>query len=383
MPNTYQIGRVGRVYVASESAYGTAATLVAGDAVRHLNVKLNDNPRNRVNSPERHTHPSQVYRFTRKRTADWLLSGIFYPSGIINTDPDHEPIITNTFGTSSKRSVTLSTTVMSGATTTGCVVASATGLAIGDAVLINVTTASVGRCVRFLTNVSGTTLTWAPALPSAPTVGDTVKGCVTWTPKTAIGSSMNIAHYLTSKSYEAKGCAPESFKLSFDENSEVMWEAGGPAQKRIRPAQSDPATFTTAGTTPPSGLTGSLRVDATAEEFLKATFEIKNGIALDVHSFGISEAQAMYRRGKREVTMTLDALDSNDVTIQDAADNTTDVAVLLQCGLTEGSIIAVYCPKVELDVPDDPNNDETQQHGFKGICKASASGNDEIYLAVA
>ena len=89
MANTYQIGRVGRIYAAKESAYGTAATLVAGDAIRHLNHKFNDDPRSRVNSPERHVHPSQLYRFTRRRSASWMLGGIFFPSGTINTLPDH------------------------------------------------------------------------------------------------------------------------------------------------------------------------------------------------------------------------------------------------------------------------------------------------------
>ena len=118
MPNTYQIGRLGRVYVAQESAYGTAAVLAAGDAVRHLNVKLGQNPRNRVNSPERHAHPSQLYRFTRRKTADWMISGIFYPSGTINTVCDIDQILQAIFG--SKTNVTLSTTVSAapGPTTT-------------------------------------------------------------------------------------------------------------------------------------------------------------------------------------------------------------------------------------------------------------------------
>src|SRR3990167_7095822 len=113
MPNTYQIGRLGRVYVAQESvAYGTSVVLAATDAVRHLDVKLDQNPRNRVNSPERHAHPSQLYRFTRRKTAEWSMGGIFYPSGTLNTLPDHDPILEAIFG--SRTNVTLSTTIAVG-----------------------------------------------------------------------------------------------------------------------------------------------------------------------------------------------------------------------------------------------------------------------------
>lgn len=382
MPNTYQIGRIGRLYVAQESAYGTAATLVAGDAVRHLGLKFSYNPRNRVNSPERIVHPSLITRFTRRKTADWMVSGIFYPSGTINTLPDHDPIIQAAFG--ARTNVTLATTVSATPTPTTTVftVASVTGLAVGDAVLVNATTG--GRQVRFITAINTLALTVAPALSAAPASGDSVKGCITYKLATALLStaSLNLAHYLTSHSFEVKGGAPESFKIMLDANDEIRWEASGQAKERVRNAQTDPSTFTTAGTTPPSGLTGYLRIGATAEEFLKTEFEIKNGIELDNVAFGTADAQAMYRARKREVTASLDTMHSSDVTILDAAENTTDSVALVQCGLTEGSIVALYAPALEFDVPEDQDNEEARQHSYKGVCKGT-TGNDELYLAVA
>ena len=383
MPNTYQIGRLGRLYVALEpSAYGTAAVLAATDAVRHLNLKLDQNPRNRVNSPERHAHPSQLYRFTRRKTAEWMVSGIFYPSGTLNTLPDHDPILQTVFG--ARTNVTLSTTVSAAPapTTTVFTVASAAGLAVGDAVLVNAT--SGGRQVRFITAIAGAALTVDPALSAAPASGDSVKGCITYKLATALlaNGSLNLAHYLTSMSWEIKGGAPESFKITFESNDEIMWEASGPAKNRVRPAQTDPTTFTTVGTTPPSGLTGYLRIGAAAEEFLKASFELKNGIELDNIAFGTADSQAMYRAKKREVECEFDTMVSDDITILDLAENTTDTVGLVQCGLTEGSIVAAYSPKIELETPDDPNDDETMQHSYKGICKGT-TGNDEFYLAVA
>src|SRR3954447_5119359 len=169
MPNTYQIGRVGSVYAAKETSFGTAPTFAATDAIRHLMMKLGYSPRNRVNSPERLAHPSQVTRFTRRTTGDWSINGIFYPSGTLATLPDQTDFYECGLGAVQNPSP-LSTTVASGPTTTGATLAAGTGLAVGQAVLINVTTGSpaTGRVVRFLTSVAGAVVTWAPALPQAP-----------------------------------------------------------------------------------------------------------------------------------------------------------------------------------------------------------------------
>lgn len=381
MSNIYQLGRTGRLYGAVESAYGTPATLVAGDALRHLNLKFASNPRNRVNSSERHIHPSQVYRMTRRESASWMVSGMVFPSGTLNTEPDMAFILEAMFG--SKTNVTLATTVSASPapTTTVFTVASATGLVVGDAVLVNVT--GVGLQVRWITAINTLALTVAPALSAAPATSDTVKGCITYKLTTALGSSLNLAHYRTSVSYEIKGGAPESLKIMVDANDEVMFEASGPAKSRTRPAQTDPSTFTTAGTTPPSGLTGYLRSDATAEEFLKASFELKNGIDLDNVAFGTSQAQAMYRARKREVAVNVETMVSNDVTLLTLAEGTTDSALMVQCGLTQGSILAWYNPIVEFDVPDEPDADGVTQHAFKGIAKSAVAGNTELYLALA
>lgn len=384
MPNTYQIGRLGRLFGAQEASYGTSASLAATDAVRHTNLKFGQNPRNRVHSPERHRHPSQIHRFTRRKTADYMIGGIFYPSGTLNTIPDHDFALEAVFG--SKTNVTLATTIAVGGAgaTTGDTLTSAAGLAVGDALLF--THQDGNRYVRFITAVNTGTgvTTWAPALPAALTDGQAVKGCLTYklTTNLLATGSLNLAHYLTSHSYEINGGAPEDFKLTFDANNELMWELSGPAQKRTRNAQAEPGAFTTAGSAPPSGLTGHLRIGAAAEEFLKLSVELKNGIQLDNVAFGTSQAQAMYRARKREVTVTIDTMVSDDVSILDLAEATTDTVALIQQGLTEGGIIAAYFPALELETPDDPNAEETMVHSFKGVAKG-VNGNDEFYLALA
>jgi hypothetical protein len=383
MPNTYQIGRVGSVYAAKETTFGTAPTFAATDAIRHLMVKLGYNPRNRVNSPERLAHPSQVTRFTRRTTADWAFNGIFYPSGTLATLPDQTDFYECGLG-AVQNPTPLSTTVASVPTTTGATLGSGTGLAVGQAVLINVTTGSpaTGRVVRFLTSVAGAVVTWAPALPQAPNVGDTVKSCVTYNLATALPNALRIGHYLTSVNYEGSGCVVDQLKFTLDANDEVRWEASGPMIERIRPAQSKPGAFTVVGSTPPSGLTGGMRVGAAAYEFLKAEFTITNAMELDNVAYGTAKAQAFYRKGKRSVEVAVNSMYSSDLTLLTAAEGTTDQAILAQTGQTEGSIIAMYCPLVEFEVPDDPDADETMELDYKGVAKGSA-GNDEFYLAVA
>lgn len=380
MPNIYQIGRVGRVYIAEEASYGTAPTLVAGDALRHLNVSFNQKAKNRVNSPERHIHPSQLYRRTRRRSADFMLGGELMPSGTLNTVPDVHPVLKNVLGATSN--VTLSTTVAGAPspTTTVFTVGSVTGLAVGQPVLINAT--SGGLQIRWITAINTLALTVAPALSAAPSTGDAVKGCIGYSLSTALGASLAMAHYLTSVSYEIKGGAPDELKLEFNANEEPSFEVSGPAKSRTRPAQTDPTTFTTSGTTPPSGLTGYLRLGSTAEEFLKASISIKNGIELDNMAFGTADAQAMFRKNKREVTFNLETMVSDDVTLLAASEDQSDNTLILQCGLTEGSIWAVYMPKLELEEPGDSNSAETMTHSFSGVAKGT-TGNDEIYIAQA
>ncbi len=380
MPNTYQLGRLGKLFAAAEATYGIAASLVATDAVRHLIALLNSNPRNRVDSPERHAHPSQLTRFTRKETAHWQAGGIFYPSGVINTLPDHTDFIEHGLGT--KTNVTLATTLSVGATVSGGTVASAGTLAVGDAVLIACTGGSTpGNYVRWLTSVAANVLGWAPALPQAPATGDALKGCITYKLATNISKSLTIAKYLQNISREVRGAVIEQIKFTLDANDEVRWEASGVAATR-QTAQAQPGAFTVVGNTPPSGISGGMRIGASAFEFVKAEFTIQNGLDVDNVPFGISRAQAFYRKGDRKVSADINAMMSSDVTLLTAAEGTTDQVVLAQCGSVEGSIIAMYAPVVEFDVPDDQDADETMDQSFKGACKGVA-GNDEFSLAVA
>lgn len=373
----YQLGRTGQCYVKRESTYGVAPTFAATDAIRHLMAKLTWNPRNRVNAPDRYTHPSLLTRRTRRATAQWEMNGIFFPSGVLNTVPDHDEILFNAFG--AQTNITLTTTFSGTPTTTTGTVASSTGLTAGQGILIGI---SGVLYVRVLTNVTGTNLTWTPALPTAPAAGDSCKGCLTYTLASALPQALTIAHYLTSLSMEMHGAQVDSLKLTLDANDEIRWDASGPAAERIRNAQAQPGAFTTVGTAPPSGLTATLRVGGVNYDILKLECDLTNGVKLDNVAAGTSKARNYYRETQRQVTFAIDAMYSDDTTLLDAGENTTDQVLLAQCGAAEGSIVGLYAPACEFEVPDDPDSDGTNTLSFKGVAKG-ISGNDELTLIVA
>ena len=381
----YQLRRLGKVYAAKEVTFNTAATLASTDAIRHSSIQLN-RPTARVDSPERHPHPSLIYRYTRRAEPTWSLGGLLYPAGTIQVAPDMGDLFEAGFGATTLRAVSTTVSASPTPTATGATVAAAGALAVGDGVLIAIAAGQyAGKYVRVLTGVATNALTWAPALPAAPATGDAVKGCATYKLTTAVGPTLDLAHYLPNVSYEGLGCVCDSLKFTLDSNDEIKWEASGPMASRTRPAQTVPAAFTTVGTAPPSGLTGNGWNDAVAQEFIKASIEVANAYKLDNIAYGTSVARGFYRSGQRKVSLSLSQLASDDTVLITDAEAATNSAMLLQTGVTEGSIIAFYAPVWEPTVPDDADGDEVTELSYNGICKGSTSGvgNDELTLVIA
>lgn len=382
-----KLGREGRIYTKLEAAYGTQQTLAAADVLRTIpGVDLSFDPFMRVPSPEKQSTPDDVNLFDRKKSASWSLPFLLRPSGTLNTLPECTPVLESAFG--SKTNVTLSTTVASGATTTGATVASAGALAKWDVVSIEVTATGL-RYLRILTNVSGAALTWAPALPSAPSVGDDVLGGITFKPTTGNALGLTIGHFGTNKDRASIGSGCETLALSAPENSEVTCTASGPAKQVLTssttPAlQADPATITLVGGNPPTTNAGELRVGDTA--FLIRSFEVNiaNALTLRNQELGVNGATEIYRSGRRQVTFNFSAFAETPATAYVPAEAGTYVAIFALVGDTQGNRIGLYLPRVELKVPafDDPDTETSWN--FSGRALASAVGqNDSIFLAIA
>lgn len=380
-----EIGRTGQLYLKKEAAYGVEEALASSNALRHINVGFSYDPFQRVTSEEKKQSPGAVTRFDRRKSASLsTLVTLLRPSGALNTLPECDPVLEAALG--SLTNVTLDTTVSASPapTTTGATVASAGALAKGDAVLIAVTGQSNSPFVRILTDVSAAALTWAPALPAAPTAGDALKGGITYKLTSALAISLTIAHYLTNFKRELLGAAIDTLGLAFDANEEARLTASGPAADQLTgTAQAEPASFTTVGGNPPSGLVGETLVNDTV--YLKKSLEVNltNSLRLRNQEQGVNAASEVFRAGRREIGVSLEAFAETEATLYDKAEAGTNVSILDQIGRTEGNILAVYLPIVEVKVPDQDDPDEEVSWSFSGMALESKDGeNDELTVAL-
>ena len=380
---TIPIGRKGQVYLKKEAAYGVEETLVAANALRHIEVGFGFDPFNRVTSPEKKQSPGPANRFDRKKSAELsTIVGLLRPSGTLNTLPEIDPVLEAGFG--SLTNVTLDTTVASAPTTTGATVASAGALAVGDAVLLTVT-GEAGPFVRILTAVSGAALTWAPALPAAQTVGDAVKGGITYELATDLAIALTIAHYVPNgRNRELLGVGINQLTVGLDPNEEPRISASGPAKEQLSKAnvQAQPGAFTTVGGNPPPGHIGELFIDGTLYKHTTGEISIANGLAVRNQELGVNAATELYRQGRREISLSLESF-LGDEALYDLAEAGTNATFLHQTGKTEGNIVAVYAPKVEWKVPEQDDAEEELKWSFSGMALESVDGaNDEISLAL-
>ena len=389
MPETLVVGRLGQLYVAAETAYGTPPTLLATHAMRHLSFKPSYNPFNRVNSPAKKQSPGTVARFNRRSSAGATVEALIQPSGTINTLAECDPILE--LGMGSKSNITLATTVAASPapTTSVFTVASATGLVAGQAILVACTGGTFpGKYVRWIVAINTLALTVAPPLPQAPATGDAVKGCCTYKLASALASSLCLAHYPSSDTMHSQivtGAVCEKLGFSFAQNDEARLTASFKAKLVTKPAPTKPAAFTMVGSqNPPSGLRGELYVDTVLYKFIKLDVEIDTGVLLREDTYGFASPESILMTGRRTVTLGLDA-HVEDSSIYTNAVAGAHVRIHKQTGFTEGNIVAIYTPAgVDFGVPDVDDPDEVPTWAFKGVCCESADGqNDEIVIAFA
>lgn len=392
-PNWY-LGRTGQLYIGEEATYAVAPTLLATMAFRHLSQKLSFDPRQLAKSPERHLDPSQRVLLTRRQKGSFDVKGQWYPSGTLNTLPESDLVLKNALGAAASN-ITLSTTFSGTPTTTGGTIASGTGLAIGQPVQIAIAAGSApGVYIRWLT-AAGTTPAWLPALPAAPAAGDTLKGCVGYTLGTAIPKSLDIAHYpqapsASTPAREMLGCVIDKLSLMFDGNLEPMIQFSGPAQGFAGvfgtwTPQSQPVGFTTVGAENaiPSGLTGYFQLGATLYQIEKMQIDIVNTMDLQNTALGTNKAGAFFRKGKRFVTVKIDAKVSDDLTLWTPSLAASSNACMLQIGSLSTKMFGVYMPNLILSAPPDIGDaDETNNWSFVGEAMSTV-GNDEFYIAAA
>lgn len=380
-------GRQGQLYVIRETTQGTVPSLSATNAIRHINFQVNYDPTGRVPILEKTTGAghSSTSRGDRRAKADWQYEGLFRPSGTLNTLSEQSPILLAGMGAATNTS--LSTTFSGTPTTTTGTVGSATGLAVGRGVLI--TCPDGRRRVRFLTAVSGTDLTWAPALPAgqAPASGAACKGVLNYSLTGSLIETLSFAHYLKTTDGSAglaravRMAVVDKLMFEFDANTEPRLKASGGAKDQAT-AASQPGGFTVPSIFPPSGIVGDLAIGNTALKFLKLGVEISNAMYHRNEEYGDASATEAFRGGRRDVTLSLDTYFENQAALYDLAVAGTYTPLFFQGGYTEGNIIALRCPNCEFKVPQLDDPDTPVKAPFTGTA-LETSGNDEIMLAIA
>ncbi len=393
-----QIGRRGKLYGKIETGgYATLQTLAASNALRHIDFQAQYDPYARVNSPEKKDSPGTVSQFDRRvQAALGNVTGLIRPSGTLNTLPECSFLFEAAFGT--KTNVTLATTVMGvvdselAPTSTVFSVDDATGLTVGQAVLVTV---GGVKYVRWITTIAAAVamapakkITIAPALPSAPAVDAAVKSCINYSLSTDLATSIMLLHALPGFRRELRGIGLDKLQMMFDANEEARFVASGPAQKQLSDAAAIDVSstgFTSVGGNPPSGLVGDLYIGDVAYLFKKLGVDLTNGLQVRNSEYGNDGlASEVYRDGRRTVGLTLDAFAETAATLYDVAKAGSYASLAKQTGRTEGNIVALYCPKVSWKVPDTGNGDNAVDWSFKGEALETADGgNDELRLAIA
>jgi len=396
------IGRKGRLYVVQEAGtlggngagYGQSQTGASGSntlsaaarAMRHTDFKAVFDPYNRVNSNEKKTSPGRVVDLDRRRTAALSnVAGLLRPSGTVGTRPECDPILLAALGTSTLAA--LSTTVNdAAATTTSCTFTAVTGLTIGDAIAL---VAGGKTYVRFVTNIASLVVSWAPALPVAPSNSSAVKSGVTYKLTTGLALSLAFLHCLDGFRRELRGAAVDKFAIALDANAEPSFTASGPASDQVSDAAAvaDPGTFTQIGGNPPSGLVGETYIGATAYLIKKAGLSISNGLVVRNEEYGANAdagiASEVVRATRRDVALTLEAYTETAATLYDLTKAGTRSSFFNQTGRTLGNIVAVYCPNVYWHPADTDNPETAVSWAFKGEARESADGqNDEVFLGL-
>jgi hypothetical protein len=370
-------GRTGRIYLKKEAAYGVEEVLASANALRHVNVGFSHSPFQRENSPEKNPTPGIFTRFDRKPvTSLSTLVALLRPSGVLNTLRDRYQRALRLENMHSRRRYRQVRPQEHGRIA---------GLAIGDFVQLEVTGQANSPYIRKLTNVAGAVLTWAPALPAAQTVGDDVKGCITYKLSTALALSFTIAHYLTGFKRELLGVGIDSFALALDANAEPQVTVSGPARDQLTgTTQAQPGAFTTVGGNPPSGIIGETWIDSTVYLMKSLNVSWTNSLAVRNTEYGVRLPTEIYRNGLREISVQLDAWAETEATLYDKTEAGTLVSVFTQTGRTSGNIVGIYMPKVDLAPPEQNDDDGEVNWAFSGIATESTIGaNDECSLALA
>lgn len=384
---TIESGLLEQSYVDLEASYNPAVvgSLVATDAIRHLEMTLSGK-HNREPSPAKRGTPDEVDSLPRRFTAQWTMPVIMWePSGTLGTESNIGKLLKGGMGTSHAIVAGLDTTVEAAPapSTTGCTVTSATGLAVGDVVLIEVDGALEATRVKTLATAAIT----FDALSAAPDVPGRVVAGVTYQLTSNITESFAIYKYFNAGGFKQAcyGSVVDQIQITFDGTKEVLVALSGPAADYQDSStgggtvQVKPVAHTTIGA-PAGGMVGSFFVDGNSFLVISAQVTINNNLELRNKELGTQWASGIAGRTQnRKVNVSI-TFYLEDLRLIGMAHSIQRGCLRLLIGDTSGDMLACILPSVEFEVPETGNELGPKEMTIEGMAYAT-SGNDAVFLA--
>lgn len=395
---TIEVGLLEQAYVDKEASFAVdagagGAALSATDGFGHIELTLMGK-NNREASPKKIGTPDAATSLARRTTAGFNMGANFWePSGTLGTVSNLAPFIEQAFGTLHTISSGLATTVAASPapTATGCTIASATGLAVGDVIVITTTNGREATRVKSIATAAITfdSLTTAPASGAAVVSGSSFKLASTLT------GSLSIYKYYNAGGFKEAvyGAVVEQLQATFDGTKEATIQCQGPAARYANsltvdaspttaPPQAKPAAHTTVGN-PINGMIGTFHVGTAAVLVTSAQVTIQNNLELRNKELGTRYATGIAGRTQIRKITTRITMFMEDTTIFQLATRsgiTRQTGVLrLLVGDTNGSMVACVMPVVEFEIPEVGNELGPKEITIEGECYAT-SGNDGVFF---
>lgn len=375
MATTIESGLLEQVYVDFESAYNTLATPASTDAIRHRECRIRGR-NNREPSDERTGVAGRGRSLPRRHTCEVELETRWEPSGTLATPSYMGLVLKNLFG--AQHAASLTTTVSASPSPTASVftVASATGLQVGDTIIV---TTPNGREATRIQAIATAQLT-VDTLSTAPATGAAVVHGVSYSLANAISQALSVFKYSIAGGFKesAGGFLPDRGTIAIDGTTEVLLSISGPAARRYAngstPAK--PASHTTVGN-PLGGLIGNVYLGANAFPMTKLSIAINNATWLRNAEIGTQYANGYARQNFRDVTLSVEFYLENEALFTAGEGNTPQV-VRCALGDTNGSMLGLVAPNVLFEIPDIGGGVGPKVVTASGVCYHT-NGNDEIF----
>lgn len=397
MPTTFFLTREVELAVQEETAYGTSPGAVAGtDMFKHTS-RLHITPRRARYYRDQDADYQQASILSPaqkgRESSDLKIDVDAIPSGAgTPTEPDIDVLLKVHFG--SKHKATAHTTTAAGSTGVTLNLTSgggaASGIAIGDLIAVDVD-ATFGYEVRRVVNISTDTVTMDRALSANPATSRTVKVGTTYKFLNTAMLSAYINQWIagTGVRHAVPGVIVTDLEANcaFDTDiPKAAFSFSGRGMKEITHATARP-TPTTAGQ-PLVPSQGKGWIGATKVCPINASIRSNNGLELRENLCNTLEPTGVKRTGNNSrysVEVTLETLlstgDTDTAALYESAKSSdaTPLDLIVQWGITPGSIVAWCTPKVSCD----PERTEmTGEFGVRFTGKAlGTTGDDELFLA--